>query len=549
MTDAYRRKLSRRATLASAAAILAGVSAFALRSGKTLTRRKTDARTLNRGNGAEPDTLDPHKASGNWENNVIGDMFMGLLTEDAAANAVPGAAESHSVSADGLVYTFKLRDHNWSDGTPVTAHDFVFSFRRIANPGTHAQYVAILYPIKNMQAAAEGHLPPDQIGVRALDDKTLEIEFQFTVPYYAQLFTHYTTFPVPSHVVQKYGDDWLLPRNIATNGAYVLKEWSPNDHIHIAKNPHFYDKDNVKIENIYFYPTQDYAAGLRRFRGGEFDMLSDSLPPEQIGWLKHNMPRELQLHPFILSQYVQFNFSRKPFDDLRVRRALSLAIDREIICSKIERAGEQPAYAFIPPGMPGYTGPSVDFEPLPMAERIAKAKWLLKQAGFGPANPLSFEYNFSNTTEWRLVGIAVQEMWAQVGAQVRLVSSESQVHYNLLRKHDFAVAWAGWIADYRDPKDYLFLFQKSTTDLNYGGYFNPRFETLVERSDAINDVATRADVLQQAEQILLDDVAIAPVFFGVTRDLVSLEVKGFVGNNVNINRSRYMSLDRGIADA
>ena len=548
MADSGQGGVNRRILIgAGAAAALAG-TAFALRAGSSNAPSKAapiDPFTLHRGNGAEPSTLDPHKASGNWENNIIGDMFMGLMTEDAGARAVPGAALSYSASPDGLTYTFQLREHNWSDGTPVTAHDFEFSFRRILDPKTAAQYAAILYPIKNAEAVNSGKMAVDQVGVHALDDRTLQIEFHFQVPYIRELLTHYTTFAVPRHVVEKYGDDWVNAGKLVCNGPYVLKEWIPNDHIELVKNPHFYDRDHVVVENVYFYPTQDSSAALKRFRAGEFDLVTDSIPPQSIEWLRRNMPRELKLYPYILTEYFQFNVTRKPFDNLKVRRALTMAIDREIITSKITRANESPAYALIPPGMPGYPGTAhFDFKSLPMRERIAKAKWLLSEAGYGERNPLKFDFNIMNTTETKLTAVALQEMWKQAGVLVRLVPSESQVHYDVLRKHDFSVAWAGWIADYRDPKDYLFLFQTSTTDLNYGLYSNPKFDAAMDASDFEHDAARRAQMLGAAEQMLLDDAALAPVYFGVTRDLVSRRVKGWVSNNVNINRTRYLSLDR-----
>jgi oligopeptide transport system substrate-binding protein len=549
MANVSGTKVTRRALLGGGAVIVAGGTAYALRGGGPGTARHVnlDPLTINRGNGAEPDTLDPHKAQSTWENNIIGDMFMGLMTEDAAANAVPGAALSYSASDDGLTYTFKLRDHKWSDGTPVTAHDYVFSFRRILDPKLAAQYASLLYPIANAQAVNGGRLAPAQVGVRAIDNFTLEISFEYQVPYIAQLLTHFTTFAVPQHVVEKYGDAWLQPQNIVTNGPYVLAEWLPNDHVRLRKNPHFYDRDNVKVENVFYYPTQDQSAALKRFRGGDFDLLTDSIPPQQVYWLREEMPKELRLWPYILSQYVQFNTRHRPFSDARVREALSLAIDREILTSKVTRAGERPAYAFIPPGMPGYPGTArVDFQTVTMAARLDKAKQLLAAAGFGPDNPLNFGFNLSNTTEAKMIAVALQEMWRQVGADVHLVPSESQVHYVSLRKRDFDVAWAGWVADYRDPKDYLFLFQSSTKDMNYGDYSNPKYDGMVAQSDNERDAAARAVLLGKAEQMLLDDVAIAPVFFGVTRDLVSTQVKGWVSNNINVNRTRYLSLDRSI---
>ena len=530
--------------------LMAGGAALALatgacgpkRSGRTLST--SDALTLNRGNGAEPDTIDPHKASGNWENNIIGDMFIGLMTDAPDAAAIPGAAESFTVSADGLVYTFKLREHSWSDGVAVTAHDFVFSFRRMANPKTAAQYVSILYPMKNMETAAAGRVSPDQIGARAVDDHTLELTFLYQVPYISELLTHYTSFAVPQHVVEKYGEGWTRAEHIVGNGAYVLKEWIPNDHIRLAKNPRFFDADKVAIENVYYYPTQDSSAALKRFRGGEFDLVTDSVPPQQINWLKKNLPNELRIAPYILSQYLQFNLHRKPFGDLRVRTALSLAIDREIIVEKVLRAGEKPSYVLVPPGMPGYRGGEVTFRHEPMAHRIVRAKDLLAQAGYGPNNPLTFDLNTSNTTESKQVSVALQGMWSDVGAKVRLMPYDSQIHYSMLRKRDFDVTLAGWIADYRDPKNYLMLFQSTTTDLNYGGYSNPKFDALVTASDLERDPAAREILLRQAEQMLLDDVAVAPCYLGVTRNLISPQVRGLVENNVNVHRTRYMSLDR-----
>ncbi len=506
-----------------------------------------DAKTLNRGNGAEPDTLDPHKAQGQWENNIIGDMFIGLMTEDSAANAVFGAAESYSVSDDGLTYRFKIRDHSWSDGVPVTAHDFEYSFRRIANPKFAAQYVSILYPIRNMQAVSTGEMPPRP--ARRARDRRQDVGDP--VPFRGAL---YRPAPHPLHDLRgaqarrrEIRRPVDAPREHRGQRPVHAQAVASNDHVRLEKNPRFYDAAKVKIEHVTFYPTQDSEAALKRVRGGDFDLLTDSLPPQKIDWLRDNMANELRLWPFILSQYVQFNVRRKPFDDIRVRQALSLAIDREIMCNKVERAGEQPAYALIPPGLPFYPGNAhVRFHAMPMAARLEKAKALLAEAGYGPHNPLSFDYAMIMTTETKLISVALQEMWRHAGVNVRLTPSETQVHYAVLRKHDFDVAWAGWVADYRDPKNYLYLFQASTSDMNYGGYVNPKFESLVAQSDNIRDAHARAAVLGQAEQILLDDVAIAPVYFGVTRDLVSPQVRGWISNNVNINRTRYLSLDRSV---
>lgn len=541
-------KWTRRGLMAGGAAAVIGGGAYALKGkgGPGMLLPSGDGRTLSRGNGAEPDTIDPHKASGNWENNIIGDMFIGLMTDAADASAIPGAAESFTVSPDGLVYTFTLRPHAWSDGVPVTAHDFVYAFRRVADPRTAAQYATILYPIRNMPAATEGKVRPDEIGARALDARTLELTFAYQVPYIRELLTHYTTFAVPQHVVEKHGEAWTRAEHFVCNGAFMLKRWVPNDHIHLVKNPRFFGAADVKLDNVLFYPTQDSSAALKRFRGGEFDVVTDSVPPQQIRWLQQNLPHEIRLSPYILSQYAQFNMRRKPFDDIRVRTALSLAINREILADKVMRAGEQPSYALVPPGMPGYRPAELSFRRQPMARRLERARALLAQAGFGPGRPLAFDLNTSGATESHFAGVALQGMWNDIGVKARLMPYDSQIHYNMLRKRDFDVTWAGWIADYRDAKNYLMLFQSTTTDLNYGDYSSPTFDALVARSDQEHDPAKREDLLRAAEQVLLDDAAIAPGYLGVARNLVSPQVKGFVTNNVNIHRSRYMALDRSI---
>ncbi|HEV2651373.1 MAG TPA: peptide ABC transporter substrate-binding protein [Rhizomicrobium sp.] len=532
--------------MAGGATILIAGTAYGIhaRGGPGITFSTADNFTLNRGNGAEPDTLDPHKASGVWENNIIGDMFMGLMTDAADSSPMPGAAESMTRSADGLTYTFKIRDHLWSDGKPVTAHDYVFSLRRMADPKTAAQYVSILYPIKNMQAAAAGQVPSKDIGVRAIDDRTLEIRFNYQVPYIRELLLHYTTFAVPQHVVEKYGDDWTKPGNIAVNGPYLLKEWVSNDHVRLEKNPRFVEASGVKIRHVYYYPTQDASASLKRFRAGEFDLVTSSVPPQQVDWLRTHMPREMRISPFILSQYVQFNLHRKPFDDLRVRQAISLAIDRERLVKQVMRAGELPAYSLVPPGLPGYKVATVGFEAMPMDARLDKARSLLADAGYGLNNPLTFAFNTSNTTEARIVSVALQGMWNEIGAKTQIFPSESQIHYSLLRKRDFQAGWGGWAADYRDAKNFLMLFQRASTDLNYGDYSDARYEALIDKSDNTGDPVARAVLLREAEQIVLDAVALSPVYIGVTNNLVSPQVKNWIPNNENVNRTRFLSLDR-----
>jgi len=504
-------------------------------------------RTLRRGNGAEPATLDPHRLVTQWEDWIVGDMMVGLMHQDAAGNPIPAAATGFTTSADGLTHTVRLRPHDWSDGVPVTAEDYVFSLRRIADPKTAAQYVSILYPIVNMQEAAEGKLPPASIGVRAIDPQTLEIRTHYQTPYIDQLLMHQTMYAVPRHVVEKHGDAWLKPQNIAVNGPFILKEWIPNDHIRLAKNPRFYDAANVALDEVWFYPTEDANAAVKRFRAGELDLCNRCPAQPQAAGIAKELPGVMQTTPFIASYFILANESRPPFNDPRVREALSLAIDRETLTDKVLRVGSLPAYNLVPPGMPDYPySARLHFKGMALAQRQQRARDLLAAAGFGPGKPLNFDFTTYNKVEWKLVAVALQAMWAEVGIRMRPLPIDSQIMFAMERSHDFDVCTSGWVADYRDPKNFLFLFQTSSTDLNYGVYSNPKFDAMAEQSDQIRDPQARLALMANAEQLLLDDTGVIPLYHDVTRDMVSPQVKGWISNPSDFNRSRWLSLDRNV---
>jgi oligopeptide transport system substrate-binding protein len=535
---------NRRLALAGGAALAAGGGYLALRP-NSLSRR--DPYVLMRGNSAEPTTLDPHKATTIWEDWIMGDLFVGLMHQNAKGEPIPQACESLATSADGLTFTLKLREHNWSDGTPVTADDYVFSFRRIADPKTAAQYVSILYPIRNMQRAAEGKVKPDEIGVKALDERTLQIEVAFQTPYINHLLMHQTTYAVPRHVVEKYGDDWLKPENFVSNGPFVLKAWIPNDHVHAVKNPHFFAANDVKLREVYYFATQDTSAALKRFRGGELDVANRCPPPDMVPLLRKTIPDQVKINPFIATYFIAANQTRKPFNDRRVRLALAMALDRETLTDKVIRIGQIPAYNVVPPGMTGYPYTAqMNFKSLPLAARQETAKALLGEAGFNAKNPLKFNFSIYNTKDWRHWAVVMQFMWRAIGVDMEILPLDSQILYDVLRKKDFELASAGWIADYRDPKNFLFLFETSTVELNYGGYSNTLYDKLVAQSDGIRDPAARFQTMTKAEQQLLDDCGVIPLMHDVTRDMVSPQVSGWIPNVVNFNRSRYLSLDRSM---
>jgi oligopeptide transport system substrate-binding protein len=500
---------------------------------------------LHRGVSGEPDTLDPHHASGTWENAIIGDMFLGLTAEAADGSVIPGAAESWTVSDDGLVYTFTLRDHSWSDGTPVTADDFVFGFKRILDPEEAAEYAYLMYTIDNAEEINTGALADsDALGVRAIDDRTLEVTLKNPAPFFIEQLTHYTAFPIPQHKLDELGDDWVKAGNIIGNNAYTVVEWVPNTHIKAVKNSNFYDADKVAIDTVYYYPTEERAAALKRFRAGELDINSD-FPSDQIDWLKDNLPDETRIYPKLGIYYYPFNTRNPPFDDERIRQALSMAIDRTAITDKVLRTGEVPAYSFVPPGTGGYGDPAVvDWKDMPYDERMAKAKELLAEAGFGPDNPLELTLRYNTSENHKKVAIAVASMWKQLGVQTELFNAEVKVHYNDLQSGDFEVARAAWIADYNDPENFLSLLRTKTGVMNYGAFSNADFDRLMDQSDATIDQAARNDLMRQAEAIAMADMPIIPIYYYVSKNLVGAHVVGFEDNTRDIHRTRWLSVER-----
>jgi oligopeptide transport system substrate-binding protein len=522
-------------SLAGLATVLAlGVSGAAFAAGE-----------LRIANSGEPDTLDPHHVEGTWENRIIGDMFLGLTTEAVDASVIPGAAESWEVSDDGKVYTFTLRDHTWSDGTPVTADDFVFAMQRILDPAEAAEYASLLYTIKNAKALNEGAIEGmDQLGVRALDPRTLEVTLENPTPYFIEQLTHYTAFPVPRHKVEELGDDWIKPGNIVGNGPYTAVEWLPNTHVKLEKNAAFYDAGNVSIDTVYYYPAEERNAATKRFRAGEIDIQYD-FASEQIGWLKENLPDATRIAPYLGIYYYVINIRNAPFDNQALRQALAMAIDREAIADKVLRTGELPAYSFVPPGTGNYGEPAyVDWKDMRYQERLAKAKELMAEAGFGADNPLKLQLRYNTSETHKKVAIAVAAMWKQLGVEAEQLNSEVKVHYDDLQEGNFQVARAAWIADYNDAQNFLYLMDSSTGVLNYAGYANEEFDRRMAEASRTADLAARADLMRQAEAVAMADMPNIPIYYYVSKDLVAPYVKGWVDNTKDIHRTRWLSVER-----
>jgi oligopeptide transport system substrate-binding protein len=497
------------------------------------------------GNGSEPISLDPPKTTGTWESRILGDLFVGLTQDDPEGRAIPGMAKSWDVSPDGKIWTFHLRDANWSDGVPVTADDFVFAFRRLMDPATASEYAYLLYFIHNAQPVNEGRAPLTALGVRAVDPHTFEMTLDHPAPYLPEILKHQITFPVPKHVVDRWGDAWLQPAHYVSNGPYKLVSWKLGDRIVAVKNPEFYDAASVCIDKVDYYPTADPVAAERRVRRGELDSSSD-IQSNRVAFLRQpgQMPAYVRVHTYLGVGYLVFNTKSKDVPalaDKRVRLALSMALDRAFITRKLQRAGQVPAYAMVPPGTANYQGPPPPaWASWPLEKRQAEARRLLAEAGFGPGHPLRFEYKHGNTPESMLTAPAIQADWAAIGAEVTLAEDDTQILYQDLRIRNFQVSSAAWIADYNDATSFLQLEQSQTGAQNYGDYNNPAYDALLAKADNEPDAKIRAGYLARAEKMMLDDVAVAPTSYVVNKNLVSPQITGWVDNLTDWHRTRFL---------
>ncbi len=493
-------------------------------------------------NQGEPETLDPQKTSTVVESNVLRNLFEGLVVMDPKGNVAPGVAASWNASEDGVTYTFHLRDAKWSNGDPVTASDFVFSLRRIEEPKTKSQYAEVLYPIKNAEEVNTGKAEPAALGVKAIDPKTLEITLKAPTPYFLQLLTHQTTLPVNEKAIAAFGDEWVKPGKMVSNGAYMLADVKPSAYIKLVKNPQYWDASKVTIDTVMFDPSEDRAAVLKRYRAGEFDIVYGDLPNDQLAWLKQNMPKELHIAPYAGVYYYTFNTTKPPLNDQRIRQALTMAINREVLVEKITLAGEFPAYGFVPDSIANYTSQKVSWAKLSQDQKEAEALKLIKEAGYGPEKPLKLQLAYNTSENHKKIAVAIAAMWKKLGVEVDLVNTELKVHYANLRQGDFQVGRAGWIADYNDAQNFLFLHQSSTKQQNYSKFSNPEYDKLMDQASTTNDVQKRAQLMEQAETILLKELPVLPIYFYVSRNLVSTKVKGWEDNPFNVVYVKNLSL-------
>lgn len=497
---------------------------------------------FNRGNSADPESLDPHKTSTVYEAHILRDLFLGLTAQDAKAEVIPGAAESWTVSDDKKVYTFKLRkDGKWSDGTPVTANDFVFSWRRLVDPATAAEYAYMLAPVVNAEDVTAGKKKPEELGVKAIDDLTFEVTLNAPTPYFLEMLTHQATYAVSQANVEKFGADFIKPGNLVSNGAYMLAEFVPNDHVKAVKNPNFYDAANVKIDTVNYIPTEDRSTAMKRFEAGELDS-NDDIPTEQLADLKAKFGDQVRLGPYLGTYYYVFKLTKDPWTNVKLRHAISMAIDRDYLAETVWQNTMLPSYSFVPPGITGYETRTTDYAEKSQIDREEEAKKILEELGYGPGNPLKLEIRYNTSENHKNTAVAIQDQLKPLGIEVTLLNTDTKTHYGHLEQHgDFDVARAGWIADYKDPENFLALC-KTGTGNNYAEYSNKEYDDLLAAAAASTDPAERMKKLSDAEAVgVARDLCVLPLLYYGFHTVVSSKLKGWEDNVMDIHPTRFLS--------
>ncbi|MDF9826037.1 oligopeptide transport system substrate-binding protein [Ereboglobus sp. PH5-10] len=487
---------------------------------------------LRAGNGDEPQDLDPQVISGSVEHRLACALFEGLVNNSPDdLGVIPGVAERWDVSDDGLVYTFHLRaDAKWSNGEPVTANDFVRSYARMLSPKLATEYAYMLFLLKGATDYYTGKTGNfSTVGARAPDERTLVLTLERPAPFFLSALTHYAWFPVPLSVIEKFGpvdakgSRWTRPGNLVGNGPFVLTEWKQNQIISTRRSPTYWDRETVKLDGIDFYPVTQSDNEERMYRAGQLDITYD-FPPQKIPSYKRSPDSHLRIDPYCGVYFYRFNTKRKPFDDVRVRRAFALAINRERLVKYVTLADEKPAYTIVPPDVAGYT-PAPDAA---LKANIAEARRLLAEAGYpnGKGFPKT-ELLYNTLEKHRIIAEALQQMWRKnLGVEIGLYNQEWKVYLDSQKTMNFQVQRAGWIADYVDPHVFFDLWRTGggNNNTNWG---NAEYDRMLDAALEAKTQEERYAIYQRMEKMLLRDLPIMPIYFYTYARIISPRVKNF----------------------
>lgn len=473
-------------------------------------------------------TIDPQKLSDVSSSRVSVDMFEGLTRFNGEGKAEPGIAQSWTISADGLIWTFQLRSGvRFSDGVPIDAQIFVDSFARLYASTTAAPTKELFDGIDRI--AAKG-------------PNVVEVELRQPNPALPDLLAQRAMVALPMHRIRLLGDGWTAERPLITSGAYRLREWQLNDHMLLEPNPYWHE-GRPSVPYVRWLPVPDKLTALRRFETGQADTTAD-FPPARYEQLRSKIGPSVHVTPILASYYYVFNTRRPPFNDPRIRQALNMTVDREWIAHRLIRTGTTPAWGLVPPGIasPTLQPPWAHW---PKAKRQARARQLLSQAGYDLDRPLRFTLRFNSDRDHRRIATAIAAMWAPLGVELSLFNTEAGLHFAAMRRGDFEMARAGWVADMPTPENLLGVHHSAAKGLNYSGYDSPAFDAALESAQATADPALRARQMRVAEEQLLADSPIIPIYFYAGRSLVAPRVRGWQDNALNIHPSRTLSIAAG----
>jgi oligopeptide transport system substrate-binding protein len=498
------------------------------------------------GNQSDPKELDPHIVTGVPEFNVIAALIEGLVAEDPKdLSPAPGVAERWEVSPDGVTYTFHLRENaRWSNGDPVTAGDFVFSFQRMLSPKLASPYAYMLFCLRKGEPYHKGEIADfGQVGARAQDTRTLVLTLDAPVPYFLSLLNHHSWFPVHPPTILKHGTmdalgtAWTRAGNFVGNGPFVLKAWQPNRAIVVEKNATYWDAARVKLNEIRFLPIGDHKTEERAFLAGQLHV-TGTVPIDRIAHYRETQPDRLRLDPYLGVYYLLLNVKRPPLDRPAVRRALAMAVDREQLVRYVTKGGESPAGHFTPPDTSGYTARAR------IPDDLEQARRLLAEAGFPEGKGFPRVTLLYNTSESHArIAQAVQQMWkTRLGVEIELLNMEWKFYLDKTQSMDYDIARAGWIGDYADPNTFLDLWLTGGGN-NRTGWSNTEYDALVKRAGREADPATRMETLQQAERILLDEAPIVPLYFYRRKCLIQPSVRGWHPNVLDHHPYKHVYLE------
>ncbi|WP_060982295.1 ABC transporter substrate-binding protein [Vibrio splendidus] len=487
---------------------------------------------LVRGNGTEVATIDPHKSQGVPESHVIRDLLEGLVNQDGEGNTIPGVAESWETT-DNKTFTFHLRkDAKWSNGDPVTAEDFVYSWKRAVDPATASPYAWYMEYTKmaNAKDIVAGKKDKSELGVKAVDANTLVVELETAVPYFVMMMGHTTMKPVHQATVEKYGDQWTKPENFVGNGAFSVDKWVVNERLVLKRNDQYWNNDKTVLNKVTFLPIENQVAEMNRFLSGEIDFTNE-LPTEHFKRLQKEYAEDVSVAGNLCTYYYIFNTKKAPFDDVRVRQAISYAIDRDIVTGAILAQGQKPAYFLTPEITAGFDPELPAYGKMSQKERNAEAARLLEEAGYGKDNPLNFNLLYNTSENHKKIAVALGSMWKKtLGLSVTLENQEWKTYLSSKDSGDFEVARAGWCGDYNEASSFLTLMKSNNTT---GGvhYDSAAYDKIIDKALNSTSEEERKALYLEAEALMANDMPIAPIYQYVKSRLLNPHVGGFPVNN------------------